>query len=460
MATFDSLPVHPDIVRSLKDNHITELSPVQAATLPVSLENRDVMAQAQTGSGKTLAFAIPCIQAVDTSVYHPQAVILCPTRELAEQVAGQVRMAARYIPNLKVLTLCGGQPMGPQIQSLKHGSHIVVGTPGRVMDHVQRRRLDLSGIRCRVLDEADRMLDMGFEEDLSVIFSAVPENVQTLLMSATYTDEVASIAQTYLRQAEHIDVTTEQSHTPDIEQVAYETLPHTKMQTLKAVLTHHQPDSVIVFCNTRRQVAEVVDELITEGFSADGLQGDMEQQARTDVLMRFASDALNVLVATDVAARGLDIEDVACVVNFSVSEEPEAHVHRIGRTARAGKQGIAVTLLTPEDVIHWKKITERASSAIPEKGAQALRFHKNRIVQPEYDCIVLQAGKKQKLRPGDLVGALTKDADVPGEDIGNIAVQSSQSYIAVKLRSVKRAMRLFREGKIKGKRVRAKRLSN
>lgn len=456
MSHFEGLAMHADIARALKDNGIHTLSPVQQASLPASLAGQDVMAQAQTGSGKTLAFAIPCIQAVDTREPHPQALILCPTRELAEQVAEQVRMAARYIPNLKVLTLCGGQPMGPQIQSLRHGGHIIVGTPGRIMDHVQRRRLILSSLKCRVLDEADRMLDMGFEDDLAVIFGKVPESVQTLLMSATYTPAVASVAHTYLHDAAQVDVTSEQSHTPDIEQVAYETLDHTRLQTLKAVLTHYQPASAIVFCNTRKDVVEVVEALISEGFSAGGLQGDMEQQARTDVLMRFASDALNVLVATDVAARGLDIDDVACVINYTVSEEPEAHVHRIGRTARAGKQGIAITLLTPPDVSHWKKITALFATPIPEKGAQALRFHKNRIVQPAFSCVVLNAGKKQKLRPGDLVGALTKDADIPGEDIGNIKVQSSQSYVAVKLRSVKRAMKLFREGKIKGKRVRAK----
>lgn len=456
--TIKDLSITQEISRALEAQRIYELSEIQSLSLPHSLAGKDVIGQAQTGSGKTLCFVIPALELIEPSEFSTQVIVLCPTRELADQVAEQFRMAAKHIGNIKVLTLCGGQAMGPQIQSLKHEAHIIVGTPGRVMDHVQKRRLSLSNVKLRVLDEADRMLDMGFEDDLRIIFSPIPKPVQTLLFSATFTDEIERIAGQYLSTPEICKVASTESSKPKITQLGYSVLAHTRLQALKAVLTEHQPKNAIVFCNRRVQVNEVVESLNDEGFSAAGLQGDMEQHARTAVLTQFASDALQVLVATDVAARGLDIDDVACVINYTVSEEPETHIHRIGRTARAGAQGIAITLVSDEDEHFLRKVELLQESDIPLKGAQSLRFHKNRIKQPEFTCIGLSAGKKQKLRPGDLVGALTKDAGIPGDDLGKIAVQNSQSFIAVKTRSVKKAMTQFREGKIKGKRVRARKL--
>ena len=451
------LDINPFIVKALDSQGIHTLSPIQAQSLPHALAGKDIIGQAQTGSGKTLCFVIPTLEKIDPSQFSTQALVLCPTRELADQVAEQYRNAAKQIGNIKVLTLCGGQPMGPQIQSLKHGVHIVVGTPGRVMEHVEKRRLLLKNVKIRILDEADRMLDMGFEDALRVIFSPIPKSVQTLLFSATYTEQVEAIAQQYLIEPERCKVEAQESK-PLITQIGYKVLPHTRLQTLKAILTDSQPKNAIVFCNRRVQVTEVVASLVEDGFSAAGLQGDMEQHARTAVLNQFASDALQVLVATDVAARGLDIDDIECVINYTVSEEPETHIHRIGRTARAGAQGLAITLVSDDEMHFLRKIEVLQDADIPLKGSQSLRFHKNRIIQPEYVCISLSAGKKQKLRPGDLVGALTKDAGIPGDDVGKISVQNSQSFVAVKLRSVKRAMTHFREGKIKGKRVRARKL--
>lgn len=453
--TTKDLNISTSVMRALEAQRIYELSPIQSLSLPHALAHKDVIGQAQTGSGKTLCFVIPALEAIDPTEYTTQVVVLCPTRELADQVAEQFRMAAKNIGNIKVLTLCGGQPMGPQIQSLKHSAHVIVGTPGRVMDHVEKRRLSLANVKLRVLDEADRMLDMGFEDDLRIIFSPMPKNAQTLLFSATFTEQIERIANQYLSEPEVCKVEAKESK-PDITQLGYSVLDHTRIQALKAVLTEHQPKNAIVFCNRKVQVTEVVESLLEDGFSAAGLQGDMEQHARTAVLMQFSSEALQVLVATDVAARGLDIDDVACVVNYTVSEEPETHVHRIGRTARAGAKGIAITLVSDAEEHFLRKIEVLQKSDIPLKGAQSLRFHKNRIVQPEFVCIGLSAGKKQKLRPGDLVGALTKDAGIAGDDLGKIAVQNSQSFIAVKTRSAKKAMAQFREGKIKGKRVRAR----
>ncbi|VEL98725.1 ATP-dependent RNA helicase DbpA [Alteromonas sp. 76-1] len=456
--TIKQLEINPAITKALDAQGIFTLSPIQAQSLPHALAGSDVIGQAQTGSGKTLCFVIPALEKIDPTLFATQVLVLCPTRELADQVAVQYRNAAKQIGNIKVMTICGGQPMGPQIQSLKHGAHVVVGTPGRVMEHVEKRRLMLKDVRLRVLDEADRMLDMGFEDDLKVIFSPMKKGVQTLLFSATYTEEIERIADQYLTEPVICKVESDESNKPSITQIGYNILPHTRIQTLKAILTDSQPKTAIVFCNRRVQVTEVVASLLEDGFSAAGLQGEMEQYERTAVLNQFASDALQVLVATDVAARGLDIDDIPCVINYTVSEEPETHIHRIGRTARAGAEGTAITLVGDEEEHFLRKIEVLQGTDIPLKGAQGLRFHKNRIIEPEFSCISLSAGKKQKLRPGDLVGALTKDAGIPGDDVGKIAVQNSQSFIAVKLRSVKRAMNHFREGKIKGKRVRARKL--
>lgn len=458
MTDFSSLPLSQALFDGLALGEYTAMTPVQAQTLPISLAGKDVIAQAKTGSGKTLAFALACLQKVDSTNRHPEALVICPTRELADQVADQIRLLARKMPNVKVATLCGGQPMGPQIASLKHGCNIVVGTPGRIMDHVEKRRLNLSEVNIRVLDEADRMLDMGFADDLAVIFSSVPNNVQTLMFSATYTESVTQMAEAYLTAPEVIEVDNEQAET-QITQLAYTVSDAHRNNGVMAVLTHHQPQSCIVFCNRKRQAQDLVEELVDAGFSAGAIHGDLEQPMRTQVLAQFASNSINVLIATDVAARGLDIADVDLVINAHVSEESEVHVHRIGRTGRADKEGLAITLVSEAENYFWQRILDLVGKEIPLKGIQSLRFHKNRIVIPPYVSILVDAGKKNKIRPGDFLGALTKDADIPGDDIGKITVQATRSYIAIKSRSVKRAMGLFREGKIKGKRCRARKLN-
>ncbi|GGW83340.1 ATP-dependent RNA helicase DbpA [Alteromonas halophila] len=458
MQSFSSLPLDSAVIEALSRNGITAPSPIQQASLEHALTGRDIQGMAQTGSGKTLCFALPIVNKLNPSLRRPQAVILCPTRELAAQVAEQCRMVASHIPNIKVLTLCGGQPMGPDIQSLKHGCHIVVGTPGRLAEHLEKRRLDLSQVTTRVLDEADRMLDMGFIDSVDAIFAATPNDAQSLFFSATFPEPLAKLAHRYQLDPEVISV-TESSAPPAISEVAYHVLSHTREQSLKAVLTHYKPSTAMVFCNTRQQVVEVVASLTQEGFVAAGLQGDMEQHARNAVLMQFELGALQVLVATDVAARGLDISSVDCVINYTLSEDMDTHTHRVGRTARAGETGQAVSLIVDDDLLRIEQLAERLKRDIPVKGAQALRFHKNRIVMPDYTAIMLGAGKKQKLRPGDILGALTQEAGIPGDDIGKIAVRNSQSFVAVKTRSVKRAMAQFREGKIKGKKVRARKLA-
>lgn len=343
--------------------------------------------------------------------------------------------------------------MGPQISSLRHGCHIIVGTPGRIMDHVQKRRITLKHLKIRVFDEADRMLDMGFTDDLAIIFGRLRGPVQTLFFSATFTDATQALAQDFLRDPETIKVDSAQR--ANVSQQVYKVEEHDRFNALKAILTTEQPASAMVFCRTKRTTQELAERLSLEGFVSAAIQGDMEQVDRNRVLMRFASDCLPVLVATDVAARGLDIAGVDCVINYEVSENPDAYTHRIGRAGRAEQPGAAFTLMAQNEAAALAAIEVHTGHDIPQKGAQGLRFHANRINPPAFVCINLNAGKKAKLRPGDILGALTKDADIPGDDIGKIKVQANESFVAIKLRSVKRALKQFREGKIKGKRVRA-----
>ena len=457
--SFDQLGLGPDILKAVADAGYTVPTPIQMQAIPIVLQGRDVLGCAQTGTGKTASFTLPMIEALSKGrarARMPRSLVLTPTRELATQISQNFATYGKY-HKLTMALLIGGVSTDEQQRKLGRGVDVLIATPGRLLDLFERGSLLLNDVKFLVIDEADRMLDMGFEEALDVIFSPMPNTVQTLLFSATFTEQIERIAEQNLTDPVTCKVEAA-INKPAITQLGYKVLPHTRIQTLKALLTHYQPKNAIVFCNRRVQVNEVVEELTEEGFSAAGLQGDMEQIARTAVLMQFASDALQVLVATDVAARGLDIDDIECVINYTVSEEPETHIHRIGRTARAGAKGTAITLVGDEEEHFLRKIEVLQESDIEMKGAQALRFHKNRIVLPDFTCISLGAGKKQKLRPGDLVGALTKDAGIPGDDVGKIAVQNSMSFVALKTRSVKRAMALFRDGKIKGKRVRARKL--
>lgn len=442
----------------LKAVGFNALTPIQAASIPAVLKGDDVVAQAETGSGKTLAFALPLLQTLEPSARQPIGLVMCPTRELAEQVAEQIRNAAQFIPNTKVLTLCGGVPVPPQIASLAHGANIVVGTPGRVMDHLFKNRLSLSRVTHYVLDEADRMLDMGFEDELNAIAERLPNTAQTLLFSATFPESVDAMVTRVTNNPQRVSVDSTAS-VQHIEQLLYKVEDSNRLQALKAVLTEYQPSSAIVFCTTKRDTQSVALALADSGFAVAALHGDLEQRERTEMLALFDSGCARILVATDVAARGLDIDDVPLVVNVNVSEDPETHVHRIGRTGRAGKSGLAVTLMSAKEEIFIARIEELLDKKLPAKGGQSLRFHANRIELPPLTLLSLSAGKKDKIRPGDLLGALTQDAGLVKDDIGKIKITATVSYIAIKTRSVKRTLNFFKEGKVKGKRIRARKLS-
>lgn len=435
----------------------SEMTEIQAKSLPLILKGKDVVAKAKTGSGKTVAFALGLLSSLEVERYRIQALVMCPTRELAEQVAQEIRTVGRMIDNMKVLTLCGGTPIGPQIASLSHGAHIIVGTPGRIMDHLLKRRLNLKEVNTLVLDEADRMLDMGFEEEMEMVIKNVPVSRQTLLFSATYPDEIRNISVRI--QKNPVEVTLEATHdTSKIQQLFYEVEDAHRIKATAALLTHFQPESSIIFCNTRQACQEVADALCELGFSALALHGDMEQKERNQVLVQFANKSVSVLVATDVASRGLDVKEIGAVISYQITPDPEVHIHRIGRTGRADAEGLALTLCAPSEIARANAIEDYQKSKIKWTGIQAVRFHANRIIDPEYKTLCIDGGKKAKLRPGDILGALTKDADVPGDDVGKITVTATHSYVAVKLRSVKRSLKQFNEGKMKGRKFKARKL--
>ncbi|MEP0354439.1 MAG: ATP-dependent RNA helicase DbpA [Paraglaciecola sp.] len=455
---FASLGLNNALLDNLETMGFKEMTDIQAMSLPAIIEGKDVVAKAKTGSGKTAAFGLGLLHNLKVKRFRVQALVMCPTRELAEQVALEIRTLGRGIHNIKVLTLCGGTPMGPQIGSLEHGAHIVVGTPGRIMDHLFRQRLDLSEVNTLVLDEADRMLDMGFEVEMAKVIEAVPLERQTLLFSATYPDTIAQISQDVQRNP--VEVSVEATHeTSKIEQLFFEVEEAHRVKAVAAMLSHYQPESAIIFCNTKIACQEVYDELRELGVSALALHGDLEQRERTQVLTRFANRSVSVLIATDVASRGLDIKEVNAVISYQVTPDPEVHIHRIGRTGRADAKGLALTICSPKEVHRANAIEDYQKSKIKWTGIQALRFHANRLIQPEYETICIDGGKKSKLRPGDIIGALTKDADIVFDDIGKINVTAMHTYVAVKTRSVKRALKQFNEGKLKGRKFKARKLS-
>ncbi|WJG09835.1 ATP-dependent RNA helicase DbpA [Aliiglaciecola sp. LCG003] len=455
---FNTLPLKAELLANLETLGFTQMTEIQAQSLPKILAGKDVVAKAKTGSGKTVAFALGLLNSLEVERFRIQALVMCPTRELAEQVAEEIRRVGRMIENMKVLTLCGGTPMGPQIGSLSHGAHIIVGTPGRIMDHLSKRRLKLHDVKTLILDEADRMLDMGFEDEMEAVIKASPNDRQTLLFSATYPDQIKQISLKVQRNP--IEVTVESTHdTNKIKQLFFEVDENHRVKATAALLSEYQPESAIIFCNTKIACQTLDDELTALGFSVMALHGDLEQRDRNQVLVRFANRSVSVLIATDVASRGLDVKGVGAVINYQITPDPEVHVHRIGRTGRADAEGLALTLCNPNEIGRANAVEDYQQQKLEWKGIQAMRFHANRIVQPEFQTICIDGGKKAKLRPGDILGALTKDAEVPSEDVGKINVTATHSYVAVKLRSVKRSLKQFNEGSMKGRKFRARKLA-
>lgn len=432
-------------------------TPVQALSLPVILSGKDLLAQAATGSGKTAAFALGILSKLDVKRFRIQSLVLCPTRELAEQVAIEIRTLARAIHNIKVLTLCGGVPTRGQTLSLEHGAHIIVGTPGRVLDHIQQQHLHLEDLNMLVLDEADRMLEMGFAEEMQQIIAAAPIKRQQLLFSATFAPAVKKLADTLLKSPEHVIVESPKAKA-SIQQEFYLLADSAdRTAATRQLLFAKMPASCVIFANTRKQVQSLTEQLQQAGFSVAALHGDLEQRDREQQLLQFANGSLTLLVATDVAARGLDIEKLDLVINYELAHDSDTHIHRIGRTGRAGEQGVACTLYTEQDAYKLGLLEDALEQHITPLPLPAAKNSQAPI--PAMVTIEIDGGKKQKLRPADIVGALTRDEQVAFADIGKIQLQDFRAYVAVKRTAVKVALQQLNNSKMKGRRFRAYRLT-
>jgi len=448
---FSSLPLEQAMIDNLNDLGYTEMTPIQQQSLPLVLEGHDLIAKAKTGSGKTAAFGLGLLHKLDVKQWKIQVLVMCPTRELADQVANELRRLARFKHNIKILTLCGGMPLTPQRISLEHGAHIIVGTPGRIQDHIGKKTLDLSNVHTLILDEADRMLDMGFLDDIKQIISHVRPQRQTLLFSATYPDEIKALSDSIMKDAKTVSAESREEK-PDIVQTFYKSSERDKAADLLKLLLHHQASSCIIFCNMKVTCDEVADYLYNAGLHAVALHGDMEQRERTEVLTLFSNGSVSILVATDVAARGLDIKDLDLVVNYDVPNQSEVYVHRIGRTGRAGKSGIAATLYTPREENKIREIEAETGEGVDYGQLDQLKH--NELYAPKFVTLRIDGGKKEKLRPGDIVGAITSDKKIKGDEIGNISVTAIRAYVAVEREKAGHAFNLIRDGKMKGRKFR------
>ena len=456
-SAFASLPIKTELLTSIASLGYEQMTPIQAQALPVLLKRQDLLAQAKTGSGKTAAFAIGLLEKIEVQSYQTQALVLCPTRELADQVSKEIRQLAKTIANIKILTLCGGQPMSGQLASLERHPHVVVGTPGRILKHVQKGSLQFGGLETLVLDEADRMLDMGFHEDIMLILDSIPRKRQTLLFSATYPDEIRAVSD--LIQREPIEIRIEATHdNKKIKQVFYQFNKGERSKTLVALLQHYRPESSLIFCNRKQQCQELADDLWQQGFHVLALHGDLEQFERDQVLVQFSNQSSSILVATDVAARGLDIKELAAVINYDLSTDAEAHIHRIGRTGRAGNVGLALSLFLQSEQWRVDGIGKFQGKAVTIESTNSLKTRENFKLIPPMATLFINGGRKDKVRAGDILGALTASQKLQGKDIGKIDNFDKLSYVAVARPLVKQALKILSEGKIKGRRFRVRKL--
>jgi ATP-independent RNA helicase DbpA len=493
---FQSLPLHPDLIEVTRELGYTQMTEIQAEAIPLLLAGKDVIGQSKTGSGKTAAFSLPILNGftlADIRRKEIKALILCPTRELCTQVAREMRRLGRKLPGLQTLILSGGHPLYPQLCALEKGAHIAVGTPGRVLDLLARKKLSLISVTTVVLDESDRMLDMGFKDDIERVLSEVPKPRQMVLFSATFPKTIEGISKRYQTDAVRITIeSSDESLTPDIEQVIYQIKTQTevnaqvpgeiqqdKFNALLDTLEHYQPESAIVFCNLKATVAGLAEKLEAQGVSVACIHGDLEQSDRDRVMAKFRNRSTRVLIATDVAARGLDIENLDIVVNFDLPAQTEVYVHRIGRTGRAGKKGVAVSLalaresrklelIKSETDAQFKTVsgfntrglssqktnTISSKATLPEIVAKPLS-----IATAAMETLFISGGRKDKLRPGDILGALTGDAaQMSASAIGKIEIHDRFAYVAIDAAQAEFALTRLRDGRIKGRKFRVEKV--
>lgn len=517
---FDELNIDERILRAIEDMGFEETSPIQTQAIPAVCEGIDVVGQAQTGTGKTAAYTIPMLMKIDPQIKKPQAIVLCPTRELAVQVADEIRKLAKYMSDIKVLPVYGGQEIVRQIKSLKTGVQIIVGTPGRVMDHMRRKTVKFDNINMVILDEADEMLDMGFREDMETILTETPEDRQTVMFSATMPKAIMDIARNFQKDARIIKVVRKELTVSNIEQFYYEVRPKNKTEVLCRLIDIYNPRLSVVFCNTKRQVDELISELKGRGYFADGIHGDMKQQQRDRVMDDFRSGKVDILIATDVAARGIDVDDVDMVFNYDIPQDEEYYVHRIGRTGRAGRSGMALSFISGKEVYKLKDIERYCKTKILAKPVPSLDDVKNtkldnmfdkirqtieeggltdmvnlveeHVNQEEYTSMDMAAallkmligdtldredeveefhfdtdkddsrmvrlfiniGKKDKIKPANILGAIAGESGMPGKLVGAIDMMDNYTFVDVPAIHAEKILKAMNDNvQIKGRRV-------
>ena len=460
---FASLALTPDLLTVVAELGYTEPTPIQVRCVPVLLAGNDLIGQSQTGSGKTAAFALPILQNLQLKPRSLQALVVCPTRELCAQVAREMRKLGRRHPGLQVLEVVGGVQVRPQSRALERGVHVVVGTPGRLLDHLKRDRLRLGAVKTVVLDEADRMLDMGFQPDVEEILAAVPKKRQTVFFSATFPASIESMSRQHQREPVRVTIeASEQTQAmPEIRQLALTTGGNQRQRALYWALGKYRHESVLIFCNFKKTVAELASSLASSGASVDCLHGDLEQFDRDQVLARFRNQSVRILIATDVAGRGIDVDHLDLVVNYELPSQAEIYVHRVGRTGRAGRRGLAVSFATAREEPRLDAIEELTGTTIerlpPLRDDETdLDILATAFVQDAaMDTILISGGRRDKVRPGDIMGALTGEAGgLDATDVGRIEIHDRFAYVAVAKRVSDHARQSLSKGRIKGRRFR------
>lgn len=448
---FDQLSLSPALQDVLSELSLRVMTPVQEQAIPILLQGQDLIGQSQTGSGKTAAFALPILERIQLTRRHPQALVLCPTRELCTQVAREIRKLGRRLPGLQVQILSGGQPIRPQIAAMQSGLHIAVATPGRLLDHLERKTLTLQRVKTVVLDEADRMLDMGFLEDIGKVFEFVPKQRQTVFFSATFDDQTEAVSRRFQRSPVRVTVTEVKG---SCRQLFYEVAEEEqKIEALRDFLLEHQPASALVFVRLRATANEVAEQLSQAGLSADALHGNLDQYERDRALARFRNGSTRVLVATDVAARGLDVLDLPLVVNFDMTSQSDTYIHRIGRTGRAGKTGLAVSLGISREQAKLDAYEAQTGVAI-ERQVYAPGSEPAAAPPAAMSTLHIWGGRKDKIRPGDILGALTGELGLSAQDVGKIEIHDRLCYVAISAPLARKAARDLSQGHIKGRKFR------
>jgi len=451
MNAFSTVALKKELLDSLSLLNFDKMTPIQEKSLPLILKGQDVIAQAKTGSGKTATFGLGLLNSIEVDKKTVQSLVLCPTRELAEQVCTELRKLATALANVKVLSLCGGTSESAQEKSLTTPPHVVVGTPGRVLQMLKKEHLKVNSLKSFVLDEADRMLDMGFADELQAIYKHLPTQKQTLLFSATFPEGIKEISADFQNNAH--EVSTDSLHSEgQIEDVFYELRPtQDKNNLLYKILGQYKPSRAVVFCRTKKATVYVADFLSGRSISTKCINGDLEQRERTEVLTKFSNKSISILVATDVAARGLDVKDLPMVINYNMPSSAEDYIHRIGRTGRAGKTGRAFSFFNPAESFRLDEIEDLRGTPCEVQDPADLSFTEKYNPTPPMKTLYISGGKKDKLRPGDVVGALTGEAKLSAQDIGDIKVHQSFTFVAVKRTRAKQAVERLSAGRIKKK---------